>query len=154
MQALKEAVVRVAALRTLALQFWRIPAIFPTLPSSTNSPPPAAFALEGIPALGDAQPSASPATSPLASLSEILDGFVFMGAVPKRRTTWRKARLRMQNKWLKPIAHIGTCPACQRAKLSHHVCLHCVRQMRPKIAEIRVSQLNITPPNQKKSETA
>ena len=37
-------------------------------------------------------------------------------AVPKRRTTWRKARLRMRNKWLHPVQHIASCPVCGR----HH----------------------------------
>jgi ribosomal protein L32 len=72
-------------------------------------------------------------------LKAILDGMLL--AVPKRRTTWRKARLRMQNKWLKPVTHIAKCPVCDQSKLSHHLCLHCLRKNRPQLMEAREAML-------------
>jgi ribosomal protein L32 len=73
----------------------------------------------------------------------MLNAPVLMGAVPKRRVTWRKARLRMQNKWLKPITHIGTCPACGQPKLAHHLCLSCVKKMTTEVKHVRKTILGI-----------
>ncbi len=86
----------------------------------------------------------------MEDLHSLLNGLVLM-AVPKRRTTWRKARLRMQNKWLKPVTHIGKCPVCSKPKLSHHVCLHCVRAMQPEVLRVRKTMLDSIPPFQRKA---
>ncbi|TPX36371.1 hypothetical protein SmJEL517_g01554 [Synchytrium microbalum] len=57
----------------------------------------------------------------------IIEGILL--AVPKKRTTHRKKRLRMATKWLRPMRNIMACPLCGRMTLMHHVCRHCTRSI-------------------------
>jgi large subunit ribosomal protein L32 len=54
------------------------------------------------------------------------DGLV-LAAVPKRRNSHQRRRLRMQNKWLKPLKNIAQCADCGSPKLMHHLCPQCAK---------------------------
>ncbi|KAI9327310.1 hypothetical protein DFJ73DRAFT_863969 [Zopfochytrium polystomum] len=56
-----------------------------------------------------------------------LDGFLW--AVPKKRTTHHKKRLRMTTKWLRPMQNIKPCPYCGEASLLHHICRKCLNRL-------------------------
>ena len=63
------------------------------------------------------------------------DGFLW--AVPKKRTSHSKKRMRMTHKYLKPIQHYTTCPKCQNLKLLHVLCIHCLKETLKKTAAMR-----------------
>ena len=63
------------------------------------------------------------------------DGFLW--AVPKRRTSHSKKRMRMTHKYLKPIRHYTICPKCKNVKLLHVLCRHCLTETLTKTAEFR-----------------
>ena len=63
------------------------------------------------------------------------DGFLW--AVPKKRTSHSKKRMRMTHKYLKPIQHYTTCPKCQNLKLLHVLCGHCLKETPRKTAAMR-----------------
>ena len=54
------------------------------------------------------------------------DGFVW--AVPKKRTSHSKKRMRMTHKYLKPKYHYTVCPKCNNLKLLHVLCVHCLKE--------------------------
>eukprot|EP00730_Choanoeca_flexa_P010403 TRINITY_DN17822_c0_g1_i1.p1 TRINITY_DN17822_c0_g1~~TRINITY_DN17822_c0_g1_i1.p1 ORF type:complete len:138 (+),score=3.08 TRINITY_DN17822_c0_g1_i1:27-416(+) len=75
------------------------------------------------------QPVASPAAHQPekdTAFDELFEPLVLM-AVPKRRTTHSKKRMRMANKYLSNGTHFQRCPACGHMKLRHHACLNCLR---------------------------
>ncbi|GAB5585795.1 hypothetical protein Unana1_00695 [Umbelopsis nana] len=51
-------------------------------------------------------------------------------AVPKKKTSHSKKRMRASNKGLKQAENITSCPACGNAKLMHHVCRHCYQEIK------------------------
>jgi ribosomal protein L32 len=59
-------------------------------------------------------------------------------AVPKKKTSHSKKRMRASNKGLKQAENITSCPACGNAKLMHHVCRHCYQEIkhRSKLASL------------------
>ena len=61
----------------------------------------------------------------------------FLWAVPKKRTSHSKKRMRMTHKYLKPIHHYTTCPKCQNLKLLHVLCGHCLKETLRKTAAMR-----------------
>lgn len=63
------------------------------------------------------------------------DGYLW--AVPKKRTSHSKKRMRMAHKYLKPIHHYTICPNCQNVKLLHVLCGHCLAATLKKTAEFR-----------------
>ena len=63
------------------------------------------------------------------------DGFLW--AVPKKRTSHSKKRMRMTHKFLKPIQNYTTCPKCQNLKLLHVLCGHCLKEALKKTAAMR-----------------
>ena len=63
------------------------------------------------------------------------DGLVF--AVPKRRTTRSVKRMRMANKYLKPMENITTCAQCGSRRLQHHLCLKCVAKATRRVRKER-----------------
>ncbi|KAI8059650.1 hypothetical protein BC940DRAFT_313265 [Gongronella butleri] len=85
-----------------------------------------------------ARASLRPAASPLASLSQWLNGNVngntfqvpawlgpILWAAPKKKTSHSKKRMRASNKGLQQKENITACPACGNHKLMHHLCKHC-----------------------------
>ena len=64
------------------------------------------------------------------------DGLLLM-AVPKKRTSASKKKLRNRHKWLKNRSDIETCVVCGNYKLANHLCGHCVTEVREKTAEFR-----------------
>ena len=63
-------------------------------------------------------------------------------AAPKKKTSHSKKRMRMTNKWLKPIEHCGHCPNCGYPKLSHVLCGNCFKITMKKTAEYRRKLFN------------
>ncbi|CAH3179199.1 unnamed protein product [Porites lobata] len=55
------------------------------------------------------------------------DGFLLM-AVPKKRTSASKKKLRNRHKWLKNRSDIETCVVCGNHKLANHLCGHCLAE--------------------------
>ena len=69
----------------------------------------------------------------------IWDG-ILLWAVPKRRTSHSKKRMRMAHKYLKPKHHYQTCQQCGNLKLQHMLCSHCFREVMKRTAEFRKQQ--------------
>jgi large subunit ribosomal protein L32 len=65
---------------------------------------------------------------------------ILLWAVPKRRTSHSKKRMRMAHKYLKPKHHYQTCPKCGHLKLQHTLCGHCFRETMRLTAELRRRQ--------------
>ncbi|TRM66366.1 ribosomal L32p protein family-domain-containing protein [Schizophyllum amplum] len=59
----------------------------------------------------------------LQSLLELLPGIVL--AVPKKKTSHSKKRMRASGKGLKDKQNIVSCPGCGSPKLAHHLCGKC-----------------------------
>lgn len=66
------------------------------------------------------------------------DGFLW--AVPKKRTSHSKKRMRMAKKYLKPIRHYTVCPKCQNLKLLHVLCGYCLKETLKKTAAMRLEE--------------
>ena len=58
-------------------------------------------------------------------------------AVPKKRTSHSKKRMRMTHKWLKPVRHYTFCRNCGSPKLLHILCGQCFKETMRKTAEYR-----------------
>ena len=67
-------------------------------------------------------------------MDELLEPFVLM-AVPKRRTSHSKKRMRMATKYLRNSSHHQKCPACGQVQLRHHACLNCISMLK-KVATV------------------
>lgn len=70
--------------------------------------------------------------------TEIDDGIVWMAA-PKKRTSYRKKRLRNLGKALRPMRNIERCYVCGNMKLTSIYCPHCLRVVKEKTREYRKS---------------
>ena len=82
------------------------------------------------------------------------DGLLW--AVPKRKTSRSKKRMRMAHKYLKPKHHFYPCPACGNLKLQHVLCEHCFRETMKKTAEVRkqlAAEKNADSQGQRRIET-
>jgi ribosomal protein L32 len=64
-----------------------------------------------------------------------------MWAVPKKRTSYTRKRIRNGRKYLKPRINYMTCPDCKNLKLLHMLCGHCFKETMRKTAEIRTAEL-------------
>ena len=64
------------------------------------------------------------------------DGFLLM-AVPKKRTSASKKKLRNRHKWLKNRSDIEICVVCGNFKIANHLCGHCVARVKEKTVEFR-----------------
>ncbi|KAJ1952320.1 hypothetical protein IWQ62_006249, partial [Dispira parvispora] len=63
----------------------------------------------------------------------------FLWAVPKKKTTHSKRRMRDANKAIKDRRDITKCPACGRKKLLHHICLYCYRDIKKRYREKKLA---------------
>ena len=82
------------------------------------------------------------------------DGLLW--AVPKKRTSRSKKRMRMAHKYLKPKHHFYACPVCGNIKLQHVLCEHCFREIMKKTAEVRkqgAAEKNVDGQRQRRTET-
>ena len=61
-------------------------------------------------------------------------------AVPKKRTSHSKKRMRMTHKYLKPKQNAILCPKCGHTKLLHILCGHCLKETLRATAQIRKQQ--------------
>ena len=66
---------------------------------------------------------------------------ILLWAVPKKRTSHSKKRMRMTHKYLKPKNNYKTCPQCGNLKLPHMLCGHCFRETMKQTAEFRTQRL-------------
>lgn len=64
------------------------------------------------------------------------DGFLLM-AVPKKKTTPSKKKLRNRHKWLKNRTDIETCAVCGDLKLMNHLCGHCLERVKEQTSAYR-----------------
>lgn len=62
-------------------------------------------------------------------------------AVPKKRTSHSKKRMRMTHKYLKPKHHYTVCPTCNNLKLLHVLCGHCLKETLRQTAAMRRAQM-------------
>ena len=62
-------------------------------------------------------------------------------AVPKKRTSYTKKRLRNAHKYLKPRCDFVACPKCKNLKLIHVLCGHCLKQTLKSTASMRRKEL-------------
>jgi large subunit ribosomal protein L32 len=58
-------------------------------------------------------------------------------AVPKKKTTYGKKRMRASGKALKKIENIVPCTSCGQPKLMHHLCQNCYKDLRGRIRAVR-----------------
>ncbi|EIW86673.1 hypothetical protein CONPUDRAFT_17616, partial [Coniophora puteana RWD-64-598 SS2] len=58
------------------------------------------------------------------SLLDLLPPIIL--AVPKKKVSHSRKRMRSANKGLKDKHNIVNCPACGEAKLAHHMCGNCM----------------------------
>ena len=68
------------------------------------------------------------ATTMQPSLSQSPLGEFILWAVPKKRTSHSKKRMRMAHKYLKLKHHYTVCPKCSNLKLQHVLCGHCLKE--------------------------
>ncbi|KAI9596695.1 hypothetical protein BDF19DRAFT_438340 [Syncephalis fuscata] len=54
-------------------------------------------------------------------------------AVPKKKTSHSKKRMRASNKALKNRTDIVACPGCGRDRMMGHICRHCLRDIRHRL---------------------
>ncbi|KAF9546784.1 hypothetical protein EC957_009389 [Mortierella hygrophila] len=98
-----------------------------TSPSNSSNSTVAASPATASAALGEVQ------TSVLGRLgsyiSDLLPSIVW-ASVPKSKTSHSKKRMRQATKGLKEQRNIVECPGCGQAKLMHHLCQHCYRDMK------------------------
>lgn len=71
----------------------------------------------------------------------LLDWDGVLWAVPKKRTSHSKKRMRMNHKYLKAKGHYTVCPNCQNLKLLHVLCGHCLKETLRLTAEMRRAQI-------------
>ena len=71
----------------------------------------------------------------------LLDWGGILWAVPKKRTSHSKKRMRMAHKYLKPKGHYTVCPKCQNLKLLHVLCGHCLKETLRETAKMRRAQI-------------
>ncbi|KAG0348655.1 hypothetical protein BG004_004591 [Podila humilis] len=62
-------------------------------------------------------------------ISDLIPSIVF-ASVPKSKTSHSKKRMRQATKGLKEQKNIVQCPGCGQAKLMHHLCTHCYKDMK------------------------
>lgn len=67
-------------------------------------------------------------TGIFATLPPPILGGLLLWAVPKKRTSHSKKRMRMTHKYLKPKHHYTVCPKCKNLKLLHVLCGHCLKE--------------------------
>ena len=64
-----------------------------------------------------------------------------MWAVPKKRTSYTRKRIRNGRKQLKPKLNYTVCPECKNLKLLHVLCGYCFKETMKKTAKIRTAEL-------------
>lgn len=64
------------------------------------------------------------------------EGFLWM-AVPKKKTTPSKKKLRHRHKWLKNRTDIEMCVVCGNHKLMGHLCGYCLDKVNEETREFR-----------------
>ncbi len=65
----------------------------------------------------------------------------YMWAVPKKRTSYSKKRMRNSQKYLRPKTNYSACPKCGSLKMSHVLCGPCLKETLMKTAEMRRKEL-------------
>lgn len=86
--------------------------------------------------------SVSPAAqipSPMGGQELSWEGLLW--AVPKKRTSHSKKRMRSAHKYLKPRSDYITCPKCKNLKLLHVLCAYCLKETLAATAEMRRAEV-------------
>ena len=63
------------------------------------------------------------------------------GAVPKKRTSHSKKRMRSAHKYMKPKLNYTVCPECKNLKLLHTLCGYCLKKILKETTAIRLAEL-------------
>ncbi|KAI8802821.1 hypothetical protein BJ742DRAFT_777818 [Cladochytrium replicatum] len=79
----------------------------------------------GLAAAGSAAPTLARALGVDTFFRDITS---ILFAVPKKKRTYRRRKLRWHALWLKPNKSIRRCPHCGEPTLLHHVCKTCLRK--------------------------
>lgn len=79
----------------------------------------------------------------LTSAPEAIWDSILLWAVPKKRTSHSKKRMRMAHKYLKPKCHYQTCTTCGNLKLQHMLCGHCFKVTMKETAKFRRKQMEL-----------
>ena len=78
----------------------------------------------------------SPSIESNGSLDTTHDGFLLM-AVPKKKTTPHKKKIRNRHRQLKNRTDIEICAICGNHKLENHLCGHCVERIKEETKKVR-----------------
>ena len=78
----------------------------------------------------------SPSIESDGNLDTKHDGFLLM-AVPKKKTTPHKKKIRNRHRQLKNRTDIEICAICGNDKLENHLCAHCVERIKQETKKIR-----------------
>lgn len=100
--------------------------------------------------LGPRPPSLAPATIaplPAPEASSADQDFTWEGlllwAVPKKRTSHSKKRMRSRHKYLQCRCDYTVCPQCKNLKLLHVLCAYCLKETLKATAEMRRAELQV-----------
>ena len=83
------------------------------------------------------QPELMELALPSSARAESMAEPFLWAAVPKKRVSHSKKRMRMTSKWLKPVNHYCFCRTCGNPKLLHVLCGYCFKETMRKTAEYR-----------------
>ena len=112
-------------------------------PFSDHLQHPLALSLSPSPLSYPLAPPSSPSLSQTQTAEPVSpwawDGWLW--AVPKKRTSHSKKRMRMTHKYLKPRHHYTVCPSCNNLKLLHVLCGHCLKETLKQTAAMRRTQM-------------
>lgn len=86
-------------------------------------------------------PDPSPGGGGELELGSSWDGLVW--AVPKKRTSYTRKRIRNAPKHLKPRADYIACPECKHLKLLHVLCGNCLKDTLRRTADLRNGELEL-----------
>ena len=78
----------------------------------------------------------SPSIESDGNLDTKHDGFLLM-AVPKKKTTPHKKKIRNRHRQLKNRTDIEVCAICGNHKLENHLCGHCVERIKEETKKVR-----------------
>ena len=112
----------------------------PTHPTSRGLSPDFVIVSTYVSSTNIVLPNTPSCTLEANGLKSIWDN-ILLWAVPKKRTSHSKKRMRMTHKYLKPKTNYKTCPQCGNLKLPHMLCGHCFKETMKYTAEFRRQKL-------------
>lgn len=74
------------------------------------------------------------------SMPFMIDNGTILKAAPKKRTSYRRKRMKLYmpgNKQVQPLFNIVRCPACGAAKRSHFMCMNCFAEIKTFLKKLK-----------------